>query len=118
MFEEKMQPVDRAYNRYVQQASALLKEYVAKYGGGTFANQRDLYDDMIEVHDGLCYLVQEIPLSYTLAKQALEKQLREDTSLNRQKREAKLFEWLETNAPVHDLGAYQTELNNRVEEIV
>ena len=118
MFEEKMQPVDRAYNRYVQQMSALLKEYVAKYGGGTFANQRDLYDDMIEVHDGLCYLVQEIPLSYTLAKQAFEKQLREDTSLNRQKREAKLFEWLETNAPVHDLGAYQTELTNRVEEIV
>lgn len=118
MFEEKMQPVDRKYNVYVQKAAALLNEYVAKYGGGNFANQRKLYDDMIEIHNGLCYLVQETPVEFTIAKEEYEKQLAEDSSLTAKTRREKMFAWLEQNAPIVNLALFNSDLENGVEVIV
>lgn len=118
MFEEKMQPVDRKYNVYVQKAAALLNEYVAKYGGGNFANQKELYDDMIEIHNGLCYLVQETPVEFTIAKEEYEKQLAEDSSLTAKTRREKMFAWLEQNAPIVNLALFNSDLENGVEVIV
>lgn len=116
-FEKEIQAAERESLQTRQMCSNLLKEFRAKYGYTSTANQKAVWGDMVEEFDGQAYLVSEIANEFVIALNKFNDELKNDTSLTRAEKNKRLAEWQDKHNPIVNKAAYDLELKQGLEQI-
>lgn len=117
-FDSQMQEADQKGIIWRNKLNNLLKQYIKQYGGGNFANQYKLYEDMVEIVDGQAYLVGEIPNSFIVAYNDKHDEIFEDPNLSSSEKKKKWNSWLDANAPIKDMDQYLADQKFMLEGIM
>lgn len=116
-FDATMQEADQQGIVWRTKLNNILKRYIKQYGGGNFANQYKLYEDLIEIVDGQAYLVSEIPNSFAVAYKDKHDEIFDDSNLSSSEKKKLWNSWLNTNAPIKDMDQYLADQKMMLEGI-
>lgn len=106
---------DRQYLEFQAKLQKILKEYRKKYGYSNFQNDKDYFEDFVEITESGCYLVNPWSAAFLDARDKAFAEIRESDKTSMEKEIARL-EWMNKHFPVSDKDAYNSEYQKAVDE--
>lgn len=106
---------DRQYLEFQAKLQKILKEYRKKYGYSNFQNDKDYFEDFVEITESGCYLVNPWSSAFLDARDKAFAEIRESDKTSMEKEIARL-EWMNKHFPVSDKEAYNSEYQKTVDE--
>lgn len=105
---------DRKYLEFQAKLQKILKEYRKKYGYSNFQNDKNYFEDFVEVTDQGCYLVNPWSASFIDARDKAFTEIRESDKSSIEKEIARL-EWMDKNFPISDKQSYDNEFKTALD---
>ena len=105
---------DRKYLEFQAKLQKILKEYRKKYGYSNFQNDKNYFEDFVEVTDQGCYLVNPWSASFIDARDKAFTEIRESDKSSIEKEMARL-EWMDKHFPISDKQSYDNEFKTALD---
>ena len=118
MYDERMNLVQKQLISYRAKVSRILKAYREKYHLGNFSNFKEVFDDLIEIKDGECYLVSPISTEFITAEKKAHYEIFNDGEKTWEQKRAAYKDWLDTNNPISDFTAFDSDLSKEAVNIM
>lgn len=118
MYDKRMNLVQKQLISYRAEVQRILKEYRKQYGLTNFTKFRDIFDDLIEIKDGVSYLVSPLSADYLAAEKKAHYEIFSDAEKTYAEKKKAYQEWLDVHNPITDYAAFDSDLAKQADEIM
>lgn len=117
-FDGAMNEKDRRVLEFKYKLTKIIKDFRSKYNYGNFAKLREVFDDLVEVSDGVSYLVNPLSAEFIKAQKDVRYKIFSDPDTTFQEKRDAYKAWLNQNSPIQNLEEYKKEYQRNLEVIL